>query len=61
MLTSRTCDFYWVKPGLEIVPNGIDLVTDYNGRSSGDAYVQFADSDYAERALEKHKEKIGHR
>jgi heterogeneous nuclear ribonucleoprotein F/H len=46
---------------MEILPNGIYLVTEYNGRATGDAYVQFADSDYAERALDKHKEKIGHR
>ena len=47
--------------GLEIVPNGITLPTDYQGRSTGEAYVQFVNKDVAERALEKHKEKIGHR
>ncbi|XP_032791605.1 heterogeneous nuclear ribonucleoprotein H2 isoform X1 [Daphnia magna] len=47
--------------GLEIVPNGITLPTDYSGRSTGEAYIQFATSALAERALEKHKEKIGHR
>jgi heterogeneous nuclear ribonucleoprotein F/H len=46
---------------LEIVPNGITLPTDYQGRSTGEAYVQFVNKDVAERALEKHKEKIGHR
>uniref|UniRef100_A0A1B6D4H1 RRM domain-containing protein n=1 Tax=Clastoptera arizonana TaxID=38151 RepID=A0A1B6D4H1_9HEMI len=47
--------------GLEIVPNGIILPTDFTGRSSGEAYVQFVNKDVAEKALQKHKEKIGHR
>ncbi|XP_014211583.1 heterogeneous nuclear ribonucleoprotein H2 [Copidosoma floridanum] len=47
--------------GLEILPNGISLPTDYTGRSTGEAYVQFVSKDVAERALQKHKEKIGHR
>ncbi|KAL6444784.1 hypothetical protein ACFW04_002085 [Cataglyphis niger] len=47
--------------GLEILPNGISLPTDYTGRSTGEAYVQFVNKDVAERALQKHKEKIGHR
>ena len=49
------------RAGLEIVPNGITLPTDYQGRSTGEAYVQFVSKEVAERALEKHKEKIGHR
>ncbi|KAJ8675176.1 hypothetical protein QAD02_010962 [Eretmocerus hayati] len=47
--------------GLEIMPNGISLPTDNTGRSTGEAYVQFVNKDVAERALQKHKEKIGHR
>ncbi|XP_011308354.1 heterogeneous nuclear ribonucleoprotein H [Fopius arisanus] len=47
--------------GLEILPNGISLPTDFTGRSTGEAYVQFVNKDVAERALQKHKEKIGHR
>ncbi|KDR15006.1 heterogeneous nuclear ribonucleoprotein H2 isoform X1 [Zootermopsis nevadensis] len=47
--------------GLEIVPNGISLPTDYTGRSTGEAYVQFVNKEVAEKALQKHKDKIGHR
>ncbi|XP_062909474.1 heterogeneous nuclear ribonucleoprotein H1, like [Mobula hypostoma] len=47
--------------GLEIVPNGITLPMDYQGRSTGEAFVQFATQDIAEKALKKHKERIGHR
>lgn len=51
--------FLWV--GLEIVPNGITLLTDYAGRSTGEAYVQFVNREVAEKALQKHRERIGHR
>ena len=47
--------------GLEITPNGILMTTDYQGRSSGEAFVQFRNKGFAERALEKNKESIGHR
>lgn len=47
--------------GLEIVPNGITLLQDQQGQTTGDAYVQFASQELAERAQSKHKEKIGHR
>uniref|UniRef100_A0A4W3IFD6 Heterogeneous nuclear ribonucleoprotein H3-like n=1 Tax=Callorhinchus milii TaxID=7868 RepID=A0A4W3IFD6_CALMI len=47
--------------GLEIVPNGITLPVDYQGRSTGEAFVQFASKEIAEKALGKHKDRIGHR
>jgi len=47
--------------GLDITNNGILLTTDYQGRSSGEAYVQFASKEHAEKGLEKNKESIGHR
>ncbi|CAH0765227.1 unnamed protein product [Bemisia tabaci] len=47
--------------GLEIVQNGITFATDYSGRSTGEAYVQFVDKENAEKALQKHKERMGHR
>ncbi|XP_033122309.1 heterogeneous nuclear ribonucleoprotein H2-like [Anneissia japonica] len=47
--------------GLEILANGISLPTDYEGRSTGEAYVQFSSKEIAEEALKKNKEKIGHR
>lgn len=46
---------------MEIVPNGIALPTDYQGRHTGEAFVQFINKDVAEKSLEKHKEKIAHR
>ena len=47
--------------GLEIIPNGITLLQDAQGRTTGDAFIQFASPDLVETALEKHKDRIGHR
>ncbi|XP_026479530.1 heterogeneous nuclear ribonucleoprotein F-like [Ctenocephalides felis] len=47
--------------GLDIVPNGVTMVTDSTGRSNGEAYVQFKNVENADLALKKHREKIGHR
>jgi len=47
--------------GMEIVPNGIMLPADDQGRNHGEAFVQFASPEIAERSFEKDKERIGHR
>ncbi|XP_022089202.1 heterogeneous nuclear ribonucleoprotein H3-like isoform X2 [Acanthaster planci] len=47
--------------GLEIVANGITLPTDQEGKCTGDAFVQFASKELAEKALQKHMHKLGHR
>ncbi|XP_065730653.1 heterogeneous nuclear ribonucleoprotein H isoform X18 [Phocoena phocoena] len=39
----------------------ITLPVDFQGRSTGEAFVQFASQEIAEKALKKHKERIGHR
>ena len=47
--------------GLQIAPNGIMLPEDHLGRMTGEAFVQFTSHDIAEKALGKHKDRIGHR
>lgn len=47
--------------GLEIVPSGITLPVDAEGKITGEAFVRFASQELAEKALGKHKERIGHR
>ena len=47
--------------GLEIKMNGIQLMIDSGGRSSGEAYVQFVTRDHTEKALGRDKQTIGHR
>ena len=46
---------------MQIIPHGITLTMDQDGRASGDAYVEFASSQDVDEALKKHKDKMGHR
>uniref|UniRef100_A0A6A7G1A6 Heterogeneous nuclear ribonucleoprotein H-like n=1 Tax=Hirondellea gigas TaxID=1518452 RepID=A0A6A7G1A6_9CRUS len=54
-------EIYQFFSGLDIVPNGIAMVTDFQGRTTGEAFVQFDTKAGAEKAQDRHKEKIGHR
>lgn len=47
--------------GLAIVQNGITIVTDHQGRNSGQAYVEFTSQEAYEEALRKDREIIGNR
>lgn len=47
--------------GLDIVENGITIVTDNRGRKSGEAYVQFSSQEAADEALQRDREVIGNR
>ena len=47
--------------GLEIEENGVLMVSDFNGRSSGEAFVQFTNMADAISALDKNKASMGRR
>lgn len=47
--------------GLDIVENGITIITDQRGRKSGDAFVQFSTQKAADEALQRDREVIGNR
>lgn len=47
--------------GLDIVENGITVVTDNKGRNSGEAFVQFSSQEAADEALQRDREIIGNR
>ena len=56
-----TACWLFIFPGLEIVPNGITILVDQFGRTTGDGFVQFASVDLIDEALKKHRDSIGHR
>lgn len=47
--------------GLKITKDDITLPQDHDGKSTGEAYVQFSSKEDAQKALERHKQEIGHR
>ncbi|XP_013167748.1 PREDICTED: heterogeneous nuclear ribonucleoprotein F [Papilio xuthus] len=47
--------------GLMVAPDGVHLLYDYTGRASGEAFVHFVDKGNAQEALNRDREKIGHR
>lgn len=47
--------------GLSVAPDGVHLLSDYTGRASGEAFVHFLEKGHAPEALDRDREKIGHR
>lgn len=47
--------------GLSVAPDGVHLLSDHTGRASGEAFVYFVDKQSAQDALNRDREKIGHR
>ena len=46
---------------MEIAEEGVLVCKDYNGRPSGEAFVELQSEDDIEKAVEKHNESMGHR
>ncbi|XP_067055293.1 heterogeneous nuclear ribonucleoprotein H-like isoform X6 [Acropora muricata] len=53
--------FFTEFKGLEIVPNGITITLDEDGRTTGDAFVEFASPELASQAMKKNEEFIRRR
>lgn len=47
--------------GLTVATDGVHLLSDVTGRASGEAFVHFVDKESAQEALNRDREKIGHR
>ncbi|CAH0582802.1 unnamed protein product [Chrysodeixis includens] len=47
--------------GLTVATDGVHLLSDITGRASGEAFVHFVDKESAQEALNRDREKIGHR
>nr|XP_046241922.1 G-rich sequence factor 1 [Scatophagus argus] len=59
--TCTEADIVHFFSGLDIAENGITIVTDYNGRHTGNAFVQFSSQKAADEALQRDREVIGNR
>ncbi|CAM6037574.1 unnamed protein product [Sphagnum compactum] len=55
---SDIADFF---KGLELGPDGVVVCVNFQGRSTGQAYVQFATVELANKALERNRQHIGSR
>ncbi|KAG0623825.1 hypothetical protein M758_3G204800 [Ceratodon purpureus] len=55
---SDISDFF---KGLEMGPDGVVICVNFQGRSTGQAYVQFATAELANKALERNRQHIGSR
>ncbi|KAI5635169.1 RNA recognition motif domain-containing protein [Phthorimaea operculella] len=47
--------------GLPVAPDGVHILSDHSGRASGEAFVHFTNKESAHQALQRDREKIGHR
>lgn len=47
--------------GLDVMENGITFITNYRGRNTGEAYVQFSSQEAVDEALRRDREEIGNR
>lgn len=61
LLKNNKGGFFCVIAGMEIVPNGVILPIDANGKLTGEAFVRFIDRETADRALTKHMTAMGTR
>lgn len=58
---AETKDILKFFDGYKISPNGIFIVTGASDRPTGEAFVEFASVDEAQRAMERHKQNMGSR
>lgn len=59
--SSTEADIIAFFSGLDIVENGVTIITDRQGRNSGEAFVQFSSAEAATKALQRDRDVMGHR